>query len=1415
MPAPEAGATPRTPLAWVRRAACLLLLALTASLPLAGTAQAQSDFPAPVTDLTATPGNAQVTLHWVASENAAGYRIRHHAIGYASIPPFPVDVTGTRHTFRNLMNNVEYVFEVSAMNNAGWESDPATVNAISVEDGAEATPPGQVGYVLLQPGDGQIEASWSEPGDNGGLPVTGYRVEYRAGSGSWQTWPHSGAATTTTITGLSNGTGYDMRVAAINGAGTGPASAPEYATPEQPPEPTTPNQVTGLRLTAGDAQIAASWNAPPDGGSPLTGYRVEYQAGNGSWQQWTHSGTGRNATLTGLTNDTSYGVRVSAINAIGTGPASAVRRATPTDPSQPSVPGKPVVTLTPGNAEIEVEWTEPANNGAAISDYDVRYRAGTSGGWTDKPHTGTTRSTTIDSLNNGQLYQLQVLAKNSAGSGAWSDVKEATPASKSLVLSETSRTVLEDGGTATWTVGLSEQPSGNVTVKVTGSAAAKVCEGANCTPGNPGTEITLTFTNANWTAKTVKVTGVDDTSQNTDNKRDVTVNHDTETGNGDNGYDNKTGSVAVRVVDDETATVANSFLSTVMVAGEQVTTITRTGYLGTNTPPVGLATADELIGAGTGNTLVQLFENSDVPGRPIIRFHSSSGDFAYLPSPLNQQFVVQVGSGSPAVTYRAESHATATRYQLVAGSTLSFAEGDIYELHLLDVTPKNVAAAPGNASLTVTWTNTTGAASYSVRHRVSSPQGAWTTATNKSSGYEITGLTNGTEYDVQVGAVFGSGPTTDTYWSPTVKATPAAETPGGETLLDTYMTVGSDTPGSGFAQLGYDKSTPHGTIGDGTQAARTITIDGTSYELITLKRGGGDGLTYFKTDPQIPMATFKTLKVTVKDKVYTGEDSEDPAGEEGWCCDARTASYYIDNDGLALAQDEVVTITIAEATSDGPDAPTGFTATPAAAFGAVDLAWEGPSDNDVTKWQYRQKAGSGSYGNWTDVPSSGAATRGHTVTGLTHDTEYSFQVRAFTTARGSSSAERKAKPGPGVQDFMVTAGGGQVVLSWANPTPTDSSITGWQASRYDHFQNAWTNWATYVSDADARTVTDTEPNGDKSTWRMRAELTSNRYGPVSETRSATPEAPGGENLLDTNMNTKESGSLIGYSTHRDPDFGAMGDITFTYSGTDYTITEFVAYTSGFSNRRFCIRTTPTQISAANLMALEITVGDRTFIDDDSTNDDDWKLPGGDDACRDRDHADGTTWDLAKGETVTVAIEEPTSDGPDAPTGFSASSSTTARGVVELAWNDPGNSDITKYQYRRKAGSGSYGNWTDMGGSGATTTSYTVTGLTHGTTYTFQMRAYTTARGSASVERSVTSIGVLLNTTMTVGCRGTNCSGTTDQTDVIYGFSRDPNVGSSSHFGSLGDETFIHDNTTYTIVLRGREKQLAAILARHG
>ncbi len=83
-------------------------------------------------------------------------------------------------------------------------------------------------------GDTNATVSWLHPDSRGTAPITDYVVQYRAtGSGSWLTWSDGTSAipAPTTITGLTNGTGYDFRVAAVNSVGTGTYTATLTATP--------------------------------------------------------------------------------------------------------------------------------------------------------------------------------------------------------------------------------------------------------------------------------------------------------------------------------------------------------------------------------------------------------------------------------------------------------------------------------------------------------------------------------------------------------------------------------------------------------------------------------------------------------------------------------------------------------------------------------------------------------------------------------------------------------------------------------------------------------------------------------------------------------------------------------------------------------------------------------------------------------------------------------------------------------------------------------------------------------------------------------------------------------------------------------------------------------------------------------
>ena len=98
----------------------------------------------------------------------------------------------------------------------------------------------------------------------------------------------------------------------------------------------------------------------------------------------------------------------------------------------------------------------------------------------------------------------------------------------------------------------------------------------------------------------------------------------------------------------------------------------------------------------------------------------------------------------------------------------------------------------------------------------------------------------------------------------------------------------------------------------------------------------------------------------------------------------------------------------ATARTTGVAAPTNFIAM--AGDAEVMLSWDAPAaGSGVTKHQYRQKAGNGSYPTtWTDIPNSAegeANEDGYTVENLTNGTAYTFELRAVKDSTNSDAAE--------------------------------------------------------------------------------------------------------------------------------------------------------------------------------------------------------------------------------------------------------------------------------------------------------------------------------------------------------------------------------------------------------------------------
>ncbi|MFI5935144.1 fibronectin type III domain-containing protein [Actinoplanes sp. NPDC051494] len=433
------------------------------------------DAPGIPADVEATAGKGEVTVTWTVPEDN-GLEIDSYTVlvlrggdpydevrcevgattagGVPGTDPVECVVDG-------LDNGTPYTFRVTAHNSKG-DSDPS-------DESDEVTPldaPTAPIVTDLVPGSGEVKVTWDEPEDDNGSPILSYSVQaYEGdqeaeGSDCLVTVTNDAESPfTCTIDGLTNGTAYTFRVVARNEIGLSEESRSGPATPfEKPGAP------TGLIVSAGDSRATVSWSAPTyDGGSAITSYRLRAYLDEQLIGTVT-CGTGTlSCAVTGLTNGTSYVLRVAATNAAGTGPESVSSGpVTPVSavPPAPASPGAP--TAVAGVSSITASW--PAATGNVTG-----YTAYASPGSATCSTSSASDRTCVLGGTAGTSYTVTVVARgpggNSAASPASNAVTPTAPVEPPVVPADVPVTLTTDKGQLSIAV-----PAQTITVIGTGFA---------------------------------------------------------------------------------------------------------------------------------------------------------------------------------------------------------------------------------------------------------------------------------------------------------------------------------------------------------------------------------------------------------------------------------------------------------------------------------------------------------------------------------------------------------------------------------------------------------------------------------------------------------------------------------------------------------------------------------------------------------------------------------------------------------------------------------------------------------------------------------------------------------------------------------------------------------------------------------
>ena len=342
-------------------------------------------------------------------------------------------------TIANVFYNYEatknsYSVTVKASDGTDSATVAVTINVTDVGGEAPAAPSApSVSAASVT----SLSVTWTAPA-NAGPAITDYDYRHRTTSpvGNWtEVTDTTSTVLSATIGSLAEDTSYDVQVRATNAEGTGDWSASGSGTTDANAAPAFDSSAT---FNPNENQTTAGTVVASDGDTEdeIEGYAITGGADQGKFSIHSTSGA---LTFKAAPNfedpddantDGSYQVTVQATSGTGTREKTATQALTVTvaDVNERSAkPAKP--TLAPvadSTTSLAASWTKPdLDGGPDITDYDVRYREGTSGGWTDVTHNGAGRTRTLAGLAADTAYQAQVRADNGELESDWSDPSDA------------------------------------------------------------------------------------------------------------------------------------------------------------------------------------------------------------------------------------------------------------------------------------------------------------------------------------------------------------------------------------------------------------------------------------------------------------------------------------------------------------------------------------------------------------------------------------------------------------------------------------------------------------------------------------------------------------------------------------------------------------------------------------------------------------------------------------------------------------------------------------------------------------------------------------------------------------------------------------------------------------------------------
>ncbi|GEM_PF-1132412 len=188
------------------------------------------------TNVSGTRSNASVNLSWTAPpQGANGSGWGHRALETYTVTCSPSCGSqsfwggATSGTVTGLTNGTPYTFQVQAVNMVGGSAPSSPSGPVT----PATVPDAPTGLNASPSGDGAVALSWTAPANNGGDSIVSYTVSCNPSCPLASGLTSTG--TSTTVSGLTDGTSYTFTVAATNTVGTGAQSSASIAVTPSPP----------------------------------------------------------------------------------------------------------------------------------------------------------------------------------------------------------------------------------------------------------------------------------------------------------------------------------------------------------------------------------------------------------------------------------------------------------------------------------------------------------------------------------------------------------------------------------------------------------------------------------------------------------------------------------------------------------------------------------------------------------------------------------------------------------------------------------------------------------------------------------------------------------------------------------------------------------------------------------------------------------------------------------------------------------------------------------------------------------------------------------------------------------------------------------------------------------------------------